>query len=111
MEISNGFNTFLSQVGTKLAEKIPTTNIWFERFLSDRNESDFRFSKISEINILKIYKALKLKSNAGADFISTKFVKQIALMIITPLHHLNLSLETGFVPKKLKIVKVVHHYP
>ena len=45
--------------------------------------------------------------SSGADFISTK-LKQIAPIIITPLHYLiNLSLATGFVPKELKIAKIV----
>ena len=40
--------------------------------------------------------------------LSTTHLKQIAPIIITPLHHLiNLSLETGFVPKELKIAKIV----
>ena len=108
LEISNGFNTFFSQVGKKLADNIPTTNSNFEQFLADRNETDFTFSKISEMDILKICKALKPKSSAGADCISTKLLKEIAPLIITPLHHLiNLSLETGFVPKEFKIAKVV----
>ena len=108
LEISSGFNSFFSQIGPKLAGKIPTTNIYFESYLSDRSEIDFKFSKISEIDILKICKALKPKSSAGADFISTKLLKDLAPLIITPLHHLiNLSLETGFVPKEFKIAKVV----
>ena len=46
--------------------------------------------------------------SSGADFISTKLLKQITPLIITPLHYLiNLSLETGFVPKQLKIAKIV----
>ena len=103
LDISNGFNTFFSQVGKKLAANIQTTNTDFECFLSDRNETDFKFSKISEMDILRICKALKPKTSAGADCISTKLLNEIAPLIITPLHHLiNLSLETGFVPKQFK---------
>ena len=51
---------------------------------------------------------MKPKSSTGADFISTKLLKQIAPMIITPLYFLiNLSLETGYVPREFKIAKVV----
>ena len=107
-DISNGFNTFFSQIGPKLAEKIPATNACFESFLPERNETDFNFSKISEMDILKICRELKPKSSTGADCISTKLLKELAPLIITPLHHLiNLSLETGFVPKQFKIAKVV----
>ena len=108
LEIANGFNTFFSQIGPKLAADIPATNFCYKDFLPNRNESDFKFSKISETDILKICDSLKPKLSAGADFISTKLLKQIAPMIITPLHHLiNLSLETGYVPREFKIAKVV----
>ena len=60
------------------------------------------------MDILRICRQLKPKLSLGADFISTKLLKEIAPIIITPLHYLiNLSLETGFVPKEFKIAKVV----
>ena len=60
------------------------------------------------MDILRICRQLKPKLSSGADFISTKLLKEIAPIIITPLHYLiNLSLETGFVPKEFKIAKVV----
>ena len=49
LEISNGFNNFFSQVGPKLAADIPATNYCFKNFLTDRNETDFRFSHINGI--------------------------------------------------------------
>ena len=46
--------------------------------------------------------------SSGADYISTKLLKEIAPVIITPLHYLiNISLETGFVPAELKLAKIV----
>ena len=46
--------------------------------------------------------------SSGADLISTKLLKEIAPIIITPLHYLiNLSLETGYVPNELKLAKIV----
>ena len=51
---------------------------------------------------------MKPKISSGADFISNKLLKQIAPIIITPLHHLiNLSLETGYVHRELKLAKVI----
>ena len=69
---------FFSQLGKKLADKIATTNIEFEQFLKNRNETDFRFSRIFEIDILKICKALKPKSSTGSDCIFSKLLKEIA---------------------------------
>ena len=51
---------------------------------------------------------LKPKLSSGVDFISNKLLKHIAPIIITPLHYLiNLSLESGFIPRELKIAKIV----
>ena len=108
LEIVNGFNGFFAGIGPKLAAEIGPSDISFESYLTNNTTSSFEFSRISEIDILYICKQLKPKLSSGADFISTKLLKQIAPLIITPLHHLiNLSLETGFVPKELKIAKIV----
>ena len=49
--------------------------------------------------------------SSGTDFISNKLLKHIAPIIISPLHYLiNLSLETGYIPREFKIAKVVPVY-
>ena len=108
LEIANGFNTFFAGIGPKLASEIEPSEINFETFLTNRNPSSFKFSRISEMDIFRICRQLKPKLSSGADFISTKLLKEIVPIIITPLHYLiNLSLETGFVPKDFKIAKIV----
>ena len=108
LEIANGFNTFFAGIGPKLASQIGSSETNFETFLNNKNPSSFQFSRISEIDILRICRQLRPKLSSGADFISTKLLKEIAPLIITPLHYLiNLSLETGFVPKEFKIAKIV----
>ena len=108
LEIANGFNTFFAGIGPKLAEETGTSDIAFDSFLYERNPNSFTFSKISEIDILHICNQLKPKLSSGADLISTKLLKEIAPIIITPLHYLiNLSLETGFFPPELKLAKIV----
>ena len=108
LEIANGFNTFFAGIGPKLASEIGTSDISFETFLANENPNPFKFSRISEMDIFRICRQLKPKLSSGADFISTKLLKEIVPLIITPLHYLiNLSLETGFVPKEFKIAKIV----
>ena len=70
LDIANGFNTFFTGIGPKLASEIGESNISFESFLSDENPASFQFSRISEIDILNICKQLKPKISSGADFIS-----------------------------------------
>ena len=108
LDIANGFNDFFSQVGPKLASEIGISNVSFETFLKESNPVNFEFSRISETDILKMCDQLKPKLSSGVDFISNKLLKHIAPIIITPLHYLiNLSLESGFIPRELKIAKIV----
>jgi hypothetical protein len=49
---------------------------------------------------------LKSKLSSGVDFISNNLLKEIAPIIILPLHYfINLSLETEFIPSEFKIAK------
>ena len=99
MDIANGFNDFFSHIGPNLASEIPDSDVTFDSYLSESNPVSFNFSKISEIDILKTCNQLKPKLSSGVDFISNKLLKQIAPIVITPLHYLiNLSLETGYIP-------------
>ena len=73
--------------------------------------SVFNFNSISEASILGVIKKLKPKTSAGVDCVSNKLLKQIAHLIINPLHYLiNLSLQTGFVPQQIKISKIIPLY-
>ena len=108
LEIANGFNNFFANIGPKLASEISTSSANFQTFMPEISSNSFRFSRISEIDILHTCKQMKPKLSSGADFISTKLLKEIAPLIITPLHYLiNISLETGFVPKEMKLSKIV----
>ena len=80
----NGFNGFFAGIGPKLADEIWPSDVSFDSYLTGNINSSFEFSRISEIDILYICRQLKPKMSSGADFISTKLLKQIAPLIITP---------------------------
>ena len=108
LDIANGFNDFFSKIGPNLASEISDSEVTFDSYLSDSNPVSFNFSKISEMDILRTCNQLKPKLSSGIDFISNKLLKEIAPIIITPLHYLiNLSFETGFAPGEFKIAKIV----
>ena len=84
MDIANGFNNFFANIGPKLASQINTSsNTNFQTYLPESCDNSFKFSKISEIDILYTCKQMKPKMSSGADFISTKLLKEIAPLIIT----------------------------
>jgi hypothetical protein len=60
------------------------------------------------VDILSICRQLKPKISSGIDYISNKLLMHIAPIISVPLNYLiNLSLESGYIPKELKIAKIV----
>ena len=109
--IANGFNTFFTEIGPQLAAEIPSTDRTFQSYLGEKHDVTFQFSQISSDKILQMCKKLKPKLSSGIDCISNKLLRQIAPIIIRPLHYLiNLSLSTGFVPQQMKISKVIPVY-
>ena len=61
--------------------------------------------------IIKITNKLKMKSSQGFDNISTKLLKSTMDEILIPLTHIiNLSMQSGTFPKKMKIAKNIHIY-
>ena len=77
-----------SQIGPNLASEIPESDTTYEESLRDSNPVSFKFSKISETDIMRTCDQLKPKLSSGVDSISNKLLKEIAPIIITPLHYL-----------------------
>ena len=109
-KISNSFNTFFNQIGSKLADKISVQER-FEEFMPPKTDSTFNFSPITEEQLLKTCKDLQSKLSHGPDGISNKTLKHIFPSIKTPLTHLiNLTLESGYFPERLKESTIIPIY-
>ena len=110
LDIADGFNKFFAGIGPQLAEAIQPSSRSFESYMT-QCDSTFKFDTISEVVLFDFIKHLKPKTSAGFDCISNKLLKQIAPIILAPLHYLvNLSLKTGFVPKQMKVSKIIPLY-
>ena len=95
-------------MGENLAKNIKKNGSNFAKFLGNYNQCNF-FLKPAETN--EVYKELlklKAKKSCGGDKIQPKIVKENAVEF-SPLitHIINLSLESGTVPSKLKLAKVI----
>ena len=109
-DIADGFNDFFAGIGPQLAAEIDHSGRSYKSYLNNC-DSLFRFSSVTETSILNVIKKLKPKTSSGVDCVSNKLLKQIAPIIISPLHYLiNLSLETGFVPQQMKVSKIIPLY-
>ena len=106
--VASGFNDFFSSIGKDLVSKISITARHFREFMGERVVTDFVFAPLTPQVLCKIANRMKPKTSCGADFISSKLLKEILPIIIEPLCHIfNLSLQTGYLPEQFKVAKVV----
>ena len=74
-------------------------------------QESFRFSIVTEQEVLKILKGLNVSKSTGHDNISAKFLRDGANEIVSAISHIiNLSLRTNTVPEDFKVARVVPLY-
>ena len=106
--MSTRFNDFFVNVGPDTDSKIPVSqNVQPEKFLNERNQSEFSVNPVTETEVLEIINNLDNKST-GPYSIPIKLLKIIPDLIVIPLCRIiNQSFLSGKFPDLLKIVKVV----
>ena len=110
-EISNGFNEFFCNIGSRLAQDINESHTDFTSFLDKPTDQTFNFANINSSIINDALSKLQNKNSTGIDKISTRMLKFIAESIMNPLVYLfNLSFKSGYVPSQMKIAKVIPIY-
>ena len=106
--VASGFNDFFANIGKDLVNQISDSARNFREFLGERVVVDFIFAPLTPQIIYKIANKIKPKNSCGPDYISSKLLKDILPIIINPLCHVfNLSLQTGYIPERFKVAKVV----
>ena len=107
--IADKFNEFFTEIGPSLASEIDVSNKSpFNIYLTSPCTSSFYFQYTNPSGVLNIIQALKPKTSAGYDHLSSKVLKDIADIVSTPLSIIiNQSLCSGIFPSKLKIAKVI----
>ena len=87
-EIAEGFNTFFAGIGPKLASEIPESNKDFTEFMGPSSPDIFLFNTVTPEILSSIASKLKPKNSTGPDRISTKLMKEIIPVILSPLCHI-----------------------
>jgi len=110
-DVAEGFNTFFSEIGEQLQEKIPQTDKDPLDYMRDDIElqlDEFELTTQNELsNIIKNMKNV----GAGADGINAKIFKgTYHAILVHILHLMNLCLQKGVFPKKLKIAVIKPAY-
>ena len=105
--ISNALNKFFGDIPTKLASKFPKSNHHFTSYLR-QNKSKFCFRPANEIEVFPLLENLDGRKSFGVDKVHPFLLSVPAFQIFCPATHLiNLSINQGIFPDKLKIAQVI----
>ena len=109
ISICNEFNSFFTNIGPKLADKINTQNKkCYQTYLKNRILTSFAFDFVDENDVTKHISMLRTKKSYGHDGISMRLLKFLLPAVIKLLTIvINQSLATGIFPDKLKTAKVM----
>ena len=101
------FNNFFSEIGPKLASKIPHSLISFEHFLHGGFLS-LEEKLITDDELNEALQILKAKKSSAYDEISSNVIKLISPSVFEAIKYIfNLSIETSIFSHLLKIAKVI----
>ena len=108
--IANEFNNYFCEIGPKLAQTIPPSNVDPLQYIT-ANSNKFTFRQISPVELCRILDGIKLGKAAGLDKITNKLLKTAGYTICeTLLYIFNLILDVGILPDDLKQAKVTPIY-
>ena len=109
-KIANEFNAFFTNIGSKLASKIPNASKTFETYIN-KPDSIMETKQLSMNELKDAFFSLKINKSPGYDDISFNVLKKCFSSLCEPLKYLfNLSIEKGIFPDDLKIAKVTPIY-
>ena len=104
--ITESFNKYFTQIGSKLAKDIGTSTKSFNEYIKKHDTA--QPERVISANELKDdFFSLKINKSAGYDDIRFNAVEKCFGVLYKPLLHIfNLSLQTGIFPEKLKIARI-----
>jgi hypothetical protein len=105
--IAKEFNNYFTNIGSKLAEKIPNVARSYQEYLHEPIMDSLFLTPTSEDEVYTIVKNFNNKMCAGFDDVCLNIMKKTIKPILkTLVFIINQSLETGVVPDELKIALV-----
>ena len=107
-EIANGFCKYFTGIGLSLASKIQPTISTFNDFLGSSVEETIFLKPTTKCELREICMSFSNTKAPGHDNIPMHIIKNSIEFILDPLMHLlNISLEKGICPDKLKTDKII----
>ena len=109
-EIATKFNNFFIDIGPKLADNIPQSNISFEENLTNPNLNSIYINPCDQDEVFNLFTLLKNCAPVW-DELSKPVIKSILPFILPSLPHIiNTSVVTGEIPVELKTARVIPLY-
>ena len=107
--ISDEFNNFFTQIGSKISDRILPTVAQPENYLNNNgNIRNLDLGQTGPVHFCDILKSFETKKSQDLDGINIDLLKFISHSVNIPLSHVfNLSLSTGIFPNKLKTSRTV----
>ncbi len=94
--IADAFNNYFSNIGSNIANTIPTVDISFEKFLNNSLCHSFFLSPVTTLEVEEEITNLNLSKSVGPFSIPTKLIKILKCLLSGPLAYLfNCSFLTG----------------
>jgi hypothetical protein len=107
----NELNVFLANLGSRTVSGLPVKDRANYLNYVPLQQRTFHLNPTDAIEVISVINKLASKTAASFDGISTKCLQAIIAEIALPLVHIfNRSFESGIVPCKLKMAKVVPVY-
>ena len=107
-DIAEGFNTFFSNIGPNLAEKIGSTECHFKDYLDKTNSEFTAFKSVSVNHVCHLLRELSGSKATGLDKISNKIINIAAPLISDSLTYIfNQAIALCIFPHKWKIARVI----
>lgn len=106
-EIANAFNDHFSNIGPKLASKIPTTGVDFSNYMPDKPNCSFSLRETTPEDVCNLIRKMPSNKSSGMDGVSARLLKEAAPIVSGSLAAIiNMSITKGIFPNDWKQAKI-----
>ena len=106
-DIAECFNSFFTNIGNSVEEKIPKTDVSFSTFLKNKPDNSLFLEPVSENEVIDMIKNLNSSKASGPSSIPTNILKIFSDSLAKPLAHIiNHSFSEGVFPSALKLASI-----
>ena len=110
-DICNCLNDYFCNVAGNIHSTIKQTNTTHMEYINKHIQSSIFLENITRNELLTMIENINMRKSPGPDNIGPKLVRDSKMFLIDPLLYIfNLSFDTGIVPTRLKLAKVIPIY-